>query len=275
MVDVLNGVEMTAYLVNESRARRLKLAGDPRAADWIPDAERVAVRALWDEWASAVYTHDDLVIALRSRCVLDALAQSLEQDPDTVLVVCGAGFSSYPWLLPFADALEVDLPSIVAAKRRRVDELMSAGIIDDRSVEHLAADLTVPAARCEVIDRARELARGRPVAYVAEGLVYYLPAEAARAVARLGVDVASRALSVINYWPPSVANNLVLAALHQWFRGRSVPENSTYLTREELDSLLGVPIEDYGMEDLQRRYLGRVVVPESGLLPEYMAIART
>jgi O-methyltransferase involved in polyketide biosynthesis len=269
------GVEMTAYLVNESRARRPDLAGDPLATDWVPGADRAAVRELWDEFAGAVYGHDDLVVSLRGRCVLDALAQSLDRDPDTVLVVCGAGFSSYPWLLPFPAALEVDLPDIVTAKRRRVAELVATGVIDDRDVGYLAADLSLPAARRRVVDQARDLARGRPVAYVAEGLVFYLPAEAARAVVGLGRDVASQVLTAVSYWPTSLAGNQVLAALRRWFRLRSVPEVPTYLAREELASLLGGRVTDYGQEDLQYRYLGDVVVAEPDLIPEYVTVAHT
>lgn len=116
-VDVRNDVGLTAYLVNESRARREDLAADPLARAWISDEHRTAVRDLWDEFAESVYPHDDLVVSMRGRIVLETLSQALAKRSDTVLVVCGAGFSSYPWLLPFAAAMEVDLPDIVAAER--------------------------------------------------------------------------------------------------------------------------------------------------------------
>jgi O-methyltransferase involved in polyketide biosynthesis len=118
------GVGLTAYLVNESRARMPELAADPLAAAWIPEGERAAVRALWKEFAGAVYAHDDLVVSLRGRFIADTLARALRDEPETVLVVCGAGFSSYPWLLPFPAALEVDLPAMAEAKRRRAAQLV-------------------------------------------------------------------------------------------------------------------------------------------------------
>ncbi|MGH3168603.1 MAG: hypothetical protein ACRDN0_22325, partial [Trebonia sp.] len=112
---VRDGVEITAYLVNESRARLPRLSRDWLAADWIPGASRRAVKLLWQDFAESVYPHDDLVVALRARYVLDTLSSALDRLPDTVLVVFGAGFSSYPWLLPFRQSIEVDLPEMVMA----------------------------------------------------------------------------------------------------------------------------------------------------------------
>ncbi|HEY9373007.1 class I SAM-dependent methyltransferase [Streptomyces sp.] len=268
------GVEQTAYLVNESRARRPELARDPLAAAWIPDGERGDVRALWEEFAGDVYPYDDLVVSLRGRFIADTLERALAQDPDTVLVVCGAGFSSYPWLLPFRTALEVDLPTMIEAKRQRAAELMDAGVIPRRDVRHLAADLGTPAGREAVAAAVRELADGRPVAYVAEGLVFYLPPDEARAVARLGAEFADHAVTAVSYWPDWAEDNRVLADQRLWFRRRSVPEDASYLTHDELPGLLGGgSVEDHGPESLQRRYLDHVEVPESDLIPEYVAVS--
>lgn len=267
------GVALTAYLVNESRARRPELAADPLAAAWIPEADRSGVKELRQEYADAVYPHDDLVVALRGRFVADVLAEVLAADPETVLVVCGAGFSSYPWLLPFPAALEVDLPHMADAKRRRAAELTSAGTLPPRDVRHLAADLGHAADRDRVADAVGELAAGRPVAYVAEGLLFYLPPDDARAVAALGVRLGAT-VTAVSYWPAAASGSRVLAGQRDWFCSRGVPPEASYQTNAELTSLLGRPLLDLGPEDLQRRYLAGVTVPESELIPEYVAVAR-
>ena len=272
-VDVNNGVGATAYLVNESRARLPDLAGDPLAMHWIPEDERHSVREMWDEYARTVYSHDDLVVSLRGRVIRETLSRAVEKDPATVLVVCGAGFSSYPWLLPFAAALEVDLPGIVAAKRRRVAELTTAGVIDGRDVEHLAVDLNDAEARRRLLDHVRGWAAGRPIAYVAEGVVFYLPPDAAQAVVGLGASAGSETLTVLSYWPAATADNAVLAAQRRWFRSRAVPEDATYLTTGDISAVVGKPVADHSPEDLQRRYLGEVAVPETELIPEHVAVA--
>lgn len=272
---VRGGVELTAYLVNESRARMPELAEDGLAAAWIPEDERGAVRELWQEFADAVYAHDDLVVSLRGRFIADTLAEELRRDPRTVLVVCGAGFSSYPWLLPFPAALEVDLPDMVAAKRRRAAELVSRGVAAARDVRHMAADLGVAEDRERLAAAVRELADGRPVAYVAEGLLFYLPPDEARAVVRLGAAFGTTAVTAVSYWPVAASGSRVLEEQRHWFRSRDVPADATHLTHHELTTLLGGPLTDLGPEDLQRRYLGRVAVPESELIPEYVAVARS
>jgi O-methyltransferase involved in polyketide biosynthesis len=267
------GVALTAFLVNESRARMPELAGDPLAADWIPDEGRPGVRALWKEFADTVYPHDDLVVSLRGRFVRDTLAGSLSLDPDTVLVTVGAGFTTYPWLLDFPAALEVDLPDMAAAKRQRVSELTAAGILPERDVRYLGADLASAAGRDQVVAAARDMAMGRPVAYVAEGVVFYLPPDQARAVAELGGTLKGAVCSVVSYWPAAARGNPVLAAQREWFVARGVPPEGTYLTHAELTGLMGPGLTDMGPEDLQRRYLGEVRVPESELIPEYVAVA--
>lgn len=268
------GVALTAYLGNESRARRPDLAADPLATAWIPEADRPAVKELWQGHADAVHPHDDLVVALRGRFVADVLAESLATDPATVLVVCGAGFSSYPWLLPFPAALEVDLPEMAEAKRRRVAELTAAGKLPKRAVRHFAADLGNAADRDRVAEAAREMADGRAVAYVAEGVLFQLPPDDARAVVTLGAGFGGTAVTAVTYRPAAAAGSAVLARQRDWFRSREVPPDSSYLTNAELTSLLGRPLLDLGPEDLQRRYLDGVAVPESELIPEYVAVAR-
>lgn len=268
-----SGVELTAYLVNESRARRPDLARDELAAAWIPDGERAAVQALWQEFADAIYAHDDLVVSLRGRFIADTLTQALQNDPDTVLVICGAGFSSYPWLLPFPVAVEVDLPDMVATKQRRATELVASGVAAVRDVRHVTADLGDAAERAALADTVVKIADGRPVAYVAEGVIFYLPLEDARAAVRLGAEFGTTAVTAVSYWPAVASGSQVLARQRDWFLRHSIPENASFLTHDELTTLLGTLAEDLGPEDLQRRYLGRVVVPESELIPEYVAVS--
>ncbi|MPZ28111.1 MAG: hypothetical protein GEV12_17290 [Micromonosporaceae bacterium] len=266
------GVELTAYLVNESRARCPELSRDRLAGQWIPAREREQVRALWDEYAGSVYPHDDLVCSLRGRYILDLLEQVLRQDPDTVLLVCGAGFTSYPWLLPFPAAVEADLPRVIEAKRRRVAELVAAGVIEPRPVEQLPVDLADRAARERLVERVRAVAAGRPIAYLAEGLIFYLPGADARAVAGLGAATAAGTVSVVTYWPVAAADNRVLAAQREWFRHWAVAPEATYLTTDDLAAAAGGPVDNHSPEDLQRRYLGEVSVPETELVPEHVAV---
>lgn len=268
----MDGVSITAYLVNESRARCPELARDPLAAEWIPRGERGAVRDLWDEYARTVYPHDDLVVALRGRYVLEILQDMVRREPETLLVVCGTGFSSYQWLLPVRSGVEVDLPHLLEVKRRRAGDLTAAGVLPERDVTYVPTDLADPAARQDLVDRVRALAADRPVAHVAEGVVFYLPHDSAVAVARLGASFAGRGVSVVTYWPPDARDNPVLAAQRGWFRARHVPEDASYLSAEDAAAGGGGQVASAGPEELQMRYLGHVSVAERDLVPEHVMV---
>lgn len=267
-----HGVEATAYLVNESRARLPELSRDPLARWWIPEQERARVQQMWEEFAATVYPHDDLVVSLRGRSILDELTGLLARHPDTVLVFCGAGFTSYPWLLPVTTAVEADLPHIVHAKQARAAALTADGVLPEREVVHLPLDLSRAADREQLVARVRELSAGRPVGYVAEGLIYYLPPADAAAVAGLGRRWQA-VMSVVSYWPEAAVDNPVLAVQRKWFRQRSVPEEATHFEFSQLAALLGAEVRNFSLEEQQRRYLGEVRLPEHALVPEHLAVA--
>ena len=87
-------------------------------------------------------------------------------------------------------------------------------------------------------------------------------------------DFGGTAVTAVSYWPAAASGSLVLDRQRDWFRGRAVPPDASYLTNAGLTALLGRPLLDLGPEDLQRRYLDAVTVPESELIPEYVAVAR-
>ena len=99
---------------------------------------------LWEDYARDVYPFDDIVVTLRGRLILDTLREALDRSAKTALVVVGAGFTSYPWLVDFPVALEADLPHMIAAKEARRAQLEAEGVIDRRNVRHLAVDLDEP-----------------------------------------------------------------------------------------------------------------------------------
>lgn len=266
-----DGVETTAYLVNHSRARRPDLALDPFAESWIPDAERAAVRELWEGFARTVYEHDDLVVSLRCRAISDALEEALEAHPDAVLLTCGAGFASYPWLFRFADVVEVDLPDMIAAKSARAAELREQGVLPERRVTYLAADLSDVAQRRDVVTTTTRIAAGRPVVYLAEGFVFYLPPADCRATVALGAEIPHLERTVVTYWE---SENPVLARQRKWFQQQGIPDDASYLSRADLTGLLGSSISFSSVDDLQRRYLGSVEIEEATeLIPEHVAVA--
>lgn len=266
----LEGVEATAWLVNESRARRPELSHDRFARTWIPDAQRAEVVDLWEEFARAVYPHDDLVVSLRGRAVLDALTAAHRRDPSTVLLSVGAGFTSYPWLLPFEQTIELDLPSVIEAKAARSDELMEAGLLPRRAVHHVALDVGAPDGPARIARLVDEhVAPERSVTLLLEGLIYYLPAARAFELLQLP-QLLDRpiAATVASYWPAGQEDHVVLERQAVWFAHRGIPPEVSHLAPEEVSTAIGGASFDEGPVELQRRYGCTPLVPEHDLIPE-------
>ena len=187
-------------------------------------------------------------------------ADALPPAPATVLDVGGgAGHQSFPLAEAGYDVTLLDPSQAMLDKaRERLRRLLPAEA--RRRVEFLAADLIDPGERQEVVERVRKVAAGRPLAFVAEGLVFYLPAAAAAKVVALGRELSPEAVSLVSYWPSEAVDHPVLAAQRGWFRRRGVPEEATHLSPAEMSALLGGAVEHLDPEQQQRRYLGEVQV---------------
>ena len=211
----------SAFLVNESRARKQEVSRDRFAEQWVPP-ERVAhVRQLWDDFNRAVYPFDDLVVSVRNRFFLDRLQAFVELHPDSVFVNAGAGFTSYPFLLdrPIR-VLEVDFPHVTVLKKSRMRKLQKAGTLPDRHVEFFAADL-IDAGDVQRLAKVLATAvQGRPSFFLLEGLTYYLDCESLDRLFRLFADVQTPgSLVALDYWIPD-PQHPVHARLTQFFRSR-------------------------------------------------------
>ena len=268
----LDGVESTAYLVNESRARRPHLSRDPLARWWIPPAKRAEVQELWEGFASAVTPHDDVVVALRCRSVCEMLTRVSVRHSDAVLVSVGAGFTSYPWLSAVAASLEVDLPANVAVKSRRRAQLLAQGVLSSVDSTLHGLDITESGSAEELYELSLRIAKERPVVVLIEGLLYYLDERICRSlfdlIHRLGDQVVAAA---VTYWPSGTEQHPVLQRQRSWFAGIGLGADSTHLsTKWVLDALgPGATVED-PMEQ-QRRAGCDPVLPEDVLIPEHFA----
>lgn len=250
-----------------------ELSQDPFAGAWIPDDQREQVRALWRDFSQAVYPHDDLVCSLRGRAVRAVLERALETDPRTSLVSIGAGFTSYPWSLPFEVALEIDLPSVVDAKRTRVAELTDRGTLPARTVHHLAVDVSGAGAldvmRAAIHDH---LPADRAVAVAIEGLVYYLsPLRAIELLELPGALEVPVSAVVASYWPTGTEGHPVLTRQARWFAQRGIPNEAGHLDPQDVSAALGDGVVDQPPSELQRRFGCEPVVSDEQLIPERVA----
>ena len=85
-------ISESAFLVNESRARRVDISHDIYAQLWVSDS----TKKLWDDFSKNVYQYDEIEIGLRNRFFLNRLNSFINSTDNPVFINIGAGFSSYP-----------------------------------------------------------------------------------------------------------------------------------------------------------------------------------
>lgn len=270
----------TAFLVNESRARRDALSRDRFARHWIPPHLQQRVKELWGDFAREVYPHDDLELAVRNRFFLDEL-ESFFTDDGGVFANIGAGFTSYPFLLSRERrSIEVDYPPVSRAKAERMRQLQAEDVLPQRAVEFLAADLDSAEDRRKLQALLDEALRDTPSYLLCEGVLYYLHRESIEALfAQFEKAQTSGSRIGLDFWEPSVAESAVFRRQERFFEDRFGFRSSAYCFFDSkfLESLSGYRlVVSTGVAEQERRFAGTEILsdPESMLPNEYAVLQR-
>ncbi len=209
----------TAFLVVESRARRVDVSGDAYAQYWVPPERRAAVAALWNDFSREVYPNDDLELGIRNRFFIESIQHFTAVHRNAAFVNLGAGLTSYPYLLPGNIAcFELDLPSVVAFKQQRIEELSVSGILPPRNLKLRAVDIMEARGRLHLRDFLATIVGDRPTFFLLEGLSYYLNflvLDELFEILREAQPVASQV--GFDYWRPDLAQNPIFQRLRVFF----------------------------------------------------------
>jgi len=166
------GVHDSAFIVNAFRARHPQISADPHAALWLCERhEHWATR-----YAQQVGQSEVLVHVLRHRFFLERLKAFLAATPDAALINIGAGFTSYPYLIPPGiPCCEVDTTLTVAFKQQKLAEFEAQGLLPARPITFLPFDdLNDPAQLSRLLAQLRTWLDGRPSLVLLEGVLFYL-----------------------------------------------------------------------------------------------------
>lgn len=247
----------TALLVNESRARDTALSLDELAREWIPEEARARIAQLWDDFAQEVYPHDDLELALRSRYYIEQL-RSFQQRAGGPFVNLGAGLTSYPYIVECPRSLEVDYPPLSEFKKERTRALRSAGVLPERDVRFVPADLNAPEAR-ERVERELTEFTGKQASFaMAEGVLYYLEPGALSETLSLLRRVQSKgSILALDYWSEAFTHTALFARQERFFEERfgfTAPQY-TFVDKEDIHHLQGYRVlEAVDLAELERKY---------------------
>lgn len=269
-------ISESAFLVNESRARNVALSRDRFAHLWVTEG----TRALWEAFSRDVYPHDAIELGVRNRFFLESLSAFVGANPGAVFVNMGAGFTSYPYLIdePFR-SIEVDFGHVIDYKRAKVQAWQSKGLMPERPLEYIAADLQSDAGILrlqEALDR--RLKRSRSFILM-EGLTYYLSREELVRLLELYKSLQQEgSIVAFDFWTPDTRTHPTFARLRTFFQDRFGHAETQY-NLFELDFVRSIPGYELtahtDVQTLEGEYLGtRVLAEYDEILPEHYILLK-
>ncbi len=277
LCDVQRDISDTAFLVNESRARRADLSLDWFARSWVPPERMDAVDALWRRYVEAVYPHDALELGLRHRHYLGWIGQYRDAHPAGSLINLGAGLVSYPYLLDGGLRwIEVDLRPMIDFKHERAKTLYRDGNLPEKPVSRLAADLASVAGQRRLFEALAPVFESGPTCVLMEGLTYYLPESAYEALMRqLTARQMSSSLLAFDYWTPDAVEHPVFRRQAAFFGNEMSLDVQAYrFVTHEAAARNGYVLRHQGGVREKARDLGfeEPIPAERELLPEYSVV---
>lgn len=262
--------------MNESRARRVELSRDRYSHLWVSDS----TRRLWEDFSREVYPLDEIELGARNRFFLERLEAFIEANHDAVFVNFGAGFTSYPFLTERrCRCIEIDYEHVLAFKREKTTEWRREGLLPERDVEFLAADLRSEAERRKLREELDAEIGGRPSLFMMEGITYYLDPAVLNAIFEMSKGVQSRGSHLtFDFWTPESETHPVFIRFSDFFERRFGHQRTDYnfLDVDFVGSLSGYElVELTDIQRLERSYSNtRLLSDYRKILPESYAVLR-
>jgi len=275
-MNIPGNISATAFVASYGRARRRSVSQDLYSHLWqVPGIEE-----LWQDYATAVYPHDDLELSLRCRFFLERIQSFGEGHREPVFINIASGFTSYPFLIqPHYISAECDYGHIIEFKQGQLSQWQQAGILPERDVRYFPADLNSPESLQLLLERMQAISQGRPSFILMEGITYYW--EAARLHEFLGALAtmqASGSVLAFDFWRPSIQQHPVFRRLTKYLTERFgfAAHTHTFIDETFIQSIAGYQAwEITEVTEQERVYCRSSLLRGSGdVLEENYAILR-
>ncbi|MEO5359478.1 MAG: class I SAM-dependent methyltransferase [Nitrospirota bacterium] len=246
-------VSVTAFIVNESRARFEELSGDIYAKLWVTEE----TKRLWESFATEVYPYDHINLSLRHRFFLDHLRAFISENNNPLIVNVAAGFTSYPFLLaPNCRCIETDYAHIINYKKQNILKWQQDGVLPVRRTEFYPLDLDSVTERSSF---GRSLdCEDCPAIVIMEGLVYYLSLDTLNSLFELyAATLPKGSLVLFDFWGLDAYSYPVVRGLRQYLSKHSgvPPRDFTCLSMEYISAIRGFTVREHtDIAALERQY---------------------
>lgn len=164
-------VHDTAFMIAYYRAQHEEASKDPYAKLWLEGND---VKYWTDDFAEKVSPHDEILHCMRNRFFYEKLLKLTKNNPETLFINLGAGFSMYPYVLPqTVTTIEIELPQIYTYKSNKVETFCKSGELPQRNVIHLDGNITNVASQKELIASIEPFKKKHTVILI-EGVFFFL-----------------------------------------------------------------------------------------------------
>jgi len=266
----------SAFLVNESRSRRVDISKDIYAHLWINES----TNQLWNDFYSEVYTFDDIQLALRNRFFLEQLKSFINKSSNPVFVNIAAGFTSYPFLITKqCKFIEVDLPYIIEYKQKKINQLKENGNLPKRDITFLSADICNKNDLIKLKKNLIPLIGNNPSFILLEGITYYLKREHLNHLLNMLSEIqTSDSIIAFDFWKPNIADHPVFKRLMRFFSDHfGFAENQYNLIDTDfIQEINGYElVESTDIQELEKTYTkDNLLADYNKIIPEYYAVLR-
>ena len=267
----------SAFLVNESRSRRVDISKDIYASLWINDS----TNRLWNDFYNEVYSFDDIQLALRNRFFLEQMNSFIRESSQPVFVNIGAGFTSYPFLIKKpCKFIEVDLPNVIEYKQEKIRKFIENEKLPKRDITFISANICKKRDLMKLMKSLINNINNNPSFILLEGITYFLNKQHLNQLFNILSKLQSPT-SILNFdfWKLDDADHPVIKRLMRFFSDRfGFAENQYNLIDTDfIQNIKGYElVESTDVQELEKTYTrGNFLADYNKIIPEYYIVLRS
>jgi O-methyltransferase involved in polyketide biosynthesis len=266
----------SAFLVNESRSRRVDISKDIYAHLWINES----TNKLWNDFNSEVYPFDDIQMALRNRFFLEQLKSFINKSSKPVIINIGTGFTSYPFLVSEnCKFIEIDLPNVIEYKQKKIKQFIKNGDLPNRNIIFMTADICDKNDQMKLKESLIPHLKDKPSFILLEGVTYFLKKQYLNKLFNIFSEIQiSNSILAFDFWKLDEADHPVLKKLMRFFSNRfDFDENQYNLI--DLDYIQNIKeyelVESTYIKELEKTYTkDNFLLDYNKILPEHYVVLK-
>lgn len=271
-----NTISESAFLVNESRSRRVDISKDIYSHLWTTNS----TSKLWNDFSSQVYPYDDIEISLRNRFFLENLKSFIEKTNNPVFVNIASGFTFYPFLIRNpCKCVEIDLKNVIDFKQEKIKIWIGKSILPQCNITFLPLDINKKVDIERFKNKSISLFKNNPSFILLEGITYFLTKEALNNLFSMISKVQlPGSILAFDFWKPTNSNHPVFTRLSQFFNKRFgfKETNYNFLDLDFINNIAGYKtVELTNIQEVEKRFTKDNYLDDyDKILPEYYAVLK-